>query len=106
MLADQLGTPVPFFCYPYNASDTRIQRLVAESGHQAACSNDRGKWSFYNVWRVTCRRHDTLWAFAWKVSNWHQRLIWLRQQPAFSRAFVSLMKAMYNKRRPVPIVTG
>jgi peptidoglycan/xylan/chitin deacetylase (PgdA/CDA1 family) len=106
ILADQLGTPAPFFCYPYNASDARIQRLVAESGYQAACSHDRGKWSLYNIWRVTCRRDDTLWSFAWKVSNWQQRLIWLRQQPAFSRAFASLVKAMYNKLRPEPIITA
>jgi peptidoglycan/xylan/chitin deacetylase (PgdA/CDA1 family) len=106
MLEDRLGAPVPFFCYPYNASDARIERLVAENGHQAACRNDCGKWSFYNVWRVECRRHDTLQCFAWKVSRWHQRCIWFRQQPAFGRASVRLAKAVYNKLRPVPIVTA
>jgi peptidoglycan/xylan/chitin deacetylase (PgdA/CDA1 family) len=106
MLEDRLGTPVPFFCYPYNASDARIQQLVAESGHHAACSNDRGRWSFYNVWRVECTRHDTLQFFTWKVSRWHQRFIWLRQQPAVGRAAVRLVKTMYNKLRPASIITA
>ena len=74
-------------------------KSLAHWRHQAACSNNRGKWNFYNIWRAECTCHDTLQSFAWKLSRRHQQLIWLQQQPAFSRAFVSLVKSTHNKLR-------
>jgi peptidoglycan/xylan/chitin deacetylase (PgdA/CDA1 family) len=36
-LADQLGVPVPSFCYPHGYSSARVQRAVRDAGYTNAC---------------------------------------------------------------------
>lgn len=91
-IEDHLGTRIDLFAYPYGNLDTRIQRLVAESGYKAACGIDRGAWGFYNLWRVGCVSTDSMRLFALKVDGWDYRRIWLREQSPFGRPLKQVFK--------------
>ncbi|MFC1698673.1 polysaccharide deacetylase family protein [Candidatus Omnitrophota bacterium] len=43
----KLNRAVRFFCYPIGGYTAQIQKIVKDSGYQAACSTNRGKISAY-----------------------------------------------------------
>jgi peptidoglycan/xylan/chitin deacetylase (PgdA/CDA1 family) len=98
LIEQNLGTTIDLFSYPYTASDDRIRQMVAESGHIVGCGGDRGVWGLYNLWRSECSRYDSMHSFAWKISTWHQRCIWLREQSAFGQYLVPILRSVRNKK--------
>lgn len=100
-IEDNLGIEVDLFCYPFTANNKKIQQLVEESGHVAACAGDRGKWSLFNIWRDECRRIDSLRSFCRKAKGRNQHLIWLREQSILGQTLVPVVrhvrKFLYNE---------
>ncbi len=84
-LEDHLGVSVDFLAYPYNASDTRVQRLAAECGYVAACGGDLGPSGRFNLRRTECSRRDTPWTFALKARGTHARFQRLRELGSLAR---------------------
>jgi peptidoglycan/xylan/chitin deacetylase (PgdA/CDA1 family) len=100
MIEEQLGYEVNFFSYPYSNNDSRIRRIVAESGYAAACGGDRGKWSMFNLWRTQCVNADNRLSFALKARGLYQRFIWMREQSPFGpqlRRIARPLKTAYVK---------
>ena len=100
MLEDQLGKRAALFAYPYSGLNSRVQRIVAESGYDAACSGDRGPWDLFNIWRSQCVRDDRRAAFACKANGWHQRYTWFREQSPWGpplRRSVRTVKSLLRK---------
>ncbi|KAA3658951.1 MAG: polysaccharide deacetylase family protein [Calditrichaeota bacterium] len=97
IIEDKLGLPVDLFCYPYTANNSRIQQIVAESGHVASCGGNRGDWRLYNIWRSEYRRNDSFRSFVLKANGWHQRFVWLREQSIPGKILVPKMKSVRQK---------
>jgi peptidoglycan/xylan/chitin deacetylase (PgdA/CDA1 family) len=99
MIEDKLGVEVDLFCYPYTLSDARIQRLVAESGHIAACGGSRSHWGLFNIWRAECFGKDSSFSVALKAGGWYQKYIWLREQSTLGRPLVQMLKHLRGRIR-------
>ena len=94
LIEEHLGVGACLFSYPYGEFDTRIQRMVVESGYTAACGVDRGPWGLLNLWRAQCSSGTTLRAFGCKARGWHHRLIWLREQSCLRRPLRYVVRAL------------
>ncbi|MBC7876526.1 MAG: polysaccharide deacetylase family protein [Anaerolineales bacterium] len=99
LMEDNLGQTIDVFSYPYGDSNPQIQKIVAESGFSSACGVDRGKWGFYNLWRVECARKDSLLKFFSKVNGLYLPFYRFREESSLGvklRAF-SRRRLIYKK---------
>ncbi|NDJ76225.1 MAG: polysaccharide deacetylase family protein [Chloroflexi bacterium] len=104
-LEDRLGQAVTLFSYPYSDRSTLVQRLADESGYHAACSDDRGRWGLFNIWRIQCGRDDRAEVFALKVAGWYGRMTWLREETPLGRLLrrgVQRLKHLPSRPAPSP----
>lgn len=94
LMEDNLGRGVKFFSYPYHNYDVRIQGIVTEAGYDAACGGRRGRWGFFNLWRVDCERDDSQRSFTLKASGRYHQYTWLREETQLGRALVRTVRQL------------
>jgi peptidoglycan/xylan/chitin deacetylase (PgdA/CDA1 family) len=105
LLQNKLDMQVDFFSYPFSVADARIEGLVESAGYMAACAGDSGPWSVFHLWRVPCRRNDTILSFALKVSGCYNKRTALRESHPglLLRRFVRMFRRrliIHDQRRP------
>jgi peptidoglycan/xylan/chitin deacetylase (PgdA/CDA1 family) len=99
-LAKNFGQEVLFLAYPYGDSNPEVQKMVRQSGYQAAFGVITVEPGRYNLWRTELKGKDSLQVFRFKLSRWYSYYIklrgWMRERTSLGR-YLRKLKHQYQQ---------
>jgi peptidoglycan/xylan/chitin deacetylase (PgdA/CDA1 family) len=85
LIEDQLGQTADLLAYPYGHSNDSIRRIARECGYRAAFGTSLGKYSLFNLWRISVKENENKIFFYLKMRGLYNLFLWIREQTLFGK---------------------